>query len=135
MIKTYRRIVNKDQMFLNSLSQYMWARFFEKGYYEKHRQFLIDFYRKKRDLMCSALSLIPGLSFSVPDGGLVIWIRLPEYTNDRQIAAAAERTGLLLMPGNTFLPRAAMESLISGSPIPLSRTKKSQRGAGAWQRS
>ena len=27
---------------------------------------------------------------------------LPEYTNDRQIAAAAERTGLLLMPGNTF---------------------------------
>ena len=102
VIKTYRRIVNKDQMFLNSLSQYMWARFFEKGYYEKHRQFLIDFYRKKRDLMCSALSCIPGLSFSVPDGGLVIWIRLPEYTNDRQIAAAAERTGLLLMPGNTF---------------------------------
>lgn len=46
VIKTYRRIVNKDQMFLNSLSQYMWARFFEKGYYEKHRQFLIDFYRK-----------------------------------------------------------------------------------------
>ena len=102
VIKTYRRIVNKDQMFLNSLSQYMWARFFEKGYYEKHRHFLIDFYRKKRDLMCSALSCIPGLSFSVPDGGLVIWIRLPEYTNDRQIAAAAERTGLLLMPGNTF---------------------------------
>lgn len=62
----------------------------------------MTFYRKKRDLMCSALSCIPGLSFSVPDGGLVIWIRLPEYTNDRQIAAAAERTGLLLMPGNTF---------------------------------
>ena len=49
----------------------MWARFFEKGYYEKHRQFLIDFYRKKRDLMCSALSCIPGLSFSVPTAVLL----------------------------------------------------------------
>lgn len=102
VIKTYRRIINKDQLFLNSVSQYMWARFFEKGYYEKHRQFLTDFYRRKRDLMCGALSQIPDLSFSVPDGGLVIWVRLPEYTNDRQIAAAAERAGLLLMPGNTF---------------------------------
>lgn len=102
VIQTYRRIINKDQLFLNSLSQYMWARFFEKGYYEKHRQFLIDFYRKKRDLMCSALSQVPGLTFSIPEGGLVIWTRLPEYTNDRQVVAAAERAGVLLMPGNTF---------------------------------
>lgn len=102
VIKTYRRIINKDQLFLSSMSQYMWARFFEKGYYEKHRQFLTDFYRKKRDLMCSCLSRIPGLSFTVPEGGLFIWTRLPEHTNDRQVAAAAERAGLLLMPGNTF---------------------------------
>ena len=102
VIKTYRRIINKDQLFLSSMSQDMWARFFEKGYYEKHRQFLTDFYRKKRDLMCSCLSRIPGLSFTVPEGGLFIWTRLPEHTNDRQVAAAAERAGLLLMPGNTF---------------------------------
>lgn len=102
VIKTYRRIINKDQLFLNSMSQYMWARFFEKGYYEKHREFLAEFYRRKRDLMCEALSRIPGLSFSVPEGGLVVWVRLPEHLNDRQITAAAERKGLLLMPGNTF---------------------------------
>lgn len=102
VIKTYRRIINKDQLFLNSLSQYMWARFFEKGYYDRHREFLADFYRHKRDLMCEALSGIPGLSFSVPMGGLVIWVRLPEHLNDRQITAAAERKGVLLMPGNTF---------------------------------
>lgn len=102
VIKTYRRIINKDQLFLNSLSQYMWARFFEKGYYDRHREFLADFYRHKRDLMCEALSGIPELSFSMPMGGLVIWVRLPEHLNDRQITAAAERKGVLLMPGNTF---------------------------------
>lgn len=102
VIKTYRRIINKDQLFLNSLSQYMWARFYEKGYYEKHRQFLAGFYRRKRDLMCGAMSQIPGLSFSIPEGGLSVWVRLPENANDRQITAAAEQAGLLLMPGNTF---------------------------------
>lgn len=102
VIKTYRRIINKDQLFLNSMSQYMWARFFEKGYCEKHRKFLTEFYRHKRDLMCEALFRIPELSFSVPEGGLVVWVRLPEHLNDRQITAAAERKRLLLMPGNTF---------------------------------
>ena len=102
VIKTYRRIINKDQLFLGSMSQYMWARFYEKGYYDKHRVFLADFYRKKRDRMVQALSKIPGLVFEIPAGGLVCWVRLPEGMNDRQVTAAAERKGLLLMPGNTF---------------------------------
>ena len=102
VIKPYRRIINKDQLFLNSMSQYMWARFYEKGYCQKHRKFLTEFYRRKRDLMCEALWRIPGLSFREPAGGLVIWVRLPEHLNDRQLTAAAERQGLLLMPGNTF---------------------------------
>lgn len=102
VIHTYRKIINKDQLFLGSMSQYMWTRFYEKGYYEEHRKFLLDFYRKKRDLMEEALREIPGLSFETPKGGLVFWIRLPENVNDRQVTAAAERRGLLLMPGNTF---------------------------------
>lgn len=102
VIKTYRRIINKERLFINSLSQYMWARFFEKGGYEKQKSFLRGFYTCKRDLMCGLLAQIPGLSFSVPKGGLVIWVRLPEHLNDRQVTAAAERRGVLVMPGNTF---------------------------------
>ena len=102
VIRIYRKIINKDQLFLGSMSQYMWTRFYEKGYYEQHRKFLVDFYRKKRDLMGEALSRIPGLSFDIPPGGLVYWVKLPENVNDRQVTAAAERRGLLLMPGNTF---------------------------------
>ena len=75
---------------------------FEKGFWEQHRRFLAEFYRHKRDLMCSALAEIPGLRFSVPKGGLVVWAGLPPQINDRQLTAAAERRGLLLMPGNTF---------------------------------
>lgn len=102
VIRTYSRIINKDQLFLGSMSQYMWARFYEKGYYEAQRRFLADFYGQKRDRMRAALEKIEGLSFSVPQGGLVYWVRLPKKCNDRQVASAAERRGLLLMPGNTF---------------------------------
>ena len=102
VVKTYRQIINKDQLFLNSLSQYLLARFFEKGYYEKHRAFLTEFYRKKRDLMCSLLSEIPGISFTVPEGGLSVWVRLKNGINDRRVTYAAERAGVLVMPGNIF---------------------------------
>lgn len=102
VIRTYRKIINKDQLFLGTLGQYMWARFYEKGYYEAHRKFLTVFYRRKRDLMAEELAKLPGLSFDVPEGGLVFWVRLPVHVNDRQVAAAAERKGLLVMPGNTF---------------------------------
>ena len=102
VIRTYSKIINKDQLFLNSMSQYLWARFYEKGYYTKHRKFLIDFYRRKRDLMNEELSKIPQIFYEVPQGGLVYWIKLPEYLNDKQITNAAERKGLLLMPGHTF---------------------------------
>lgn len=102
VIKTYRRIVHKDQMFLNSLSQYMLARFLEKGFYALHRQFLRGFYREKRDRMCGLLSGIPGVSFREPEGGLVVWLHLPEGVRDRQLTVAAEREGVLIMPGNMF---------------------------------
>lgn len=98
VIKTYRRIINKDQLFLGSMSQYMWARFYEKGYYDKHRVFLADFYRKKRDRMVQALSKIPGLVFEIPAGGLVCWVRLPEGMNDRQVTAAAASPTLSIWP-------------------------------------
>lgn len=102
VIRTYRRIINKDQLFLGSMSQYMWARFFERGYYYQYRTYLTDFYKKKRDLMARALKTVPGLSFEIPQGGLFYWVKLPEHVNDRQVTVAAERRGLLLMPGNTF---------------------------------
>lgn len=102
VIRTYRQIINKDQLFLNSLSQYLLARFFETHDYEAHRKFLTEFYRKKRDLMCGLLEEIPGLSFTVPAGGLSVWVRLPKGLNDRQVTYAAERAGVLVMPGNIF---------------------------------
>lgn len=104
VIKTYRRIVNKDQLFLNSMGQYLWAGFLEKGYYENHARLLKDFYRKKRDLMCKGLAEIPELSFHIPDGGLVVWVRMEASLNDWQISSLCEKMGLLLMPGRLFFP-------------------------------
>ena len=130
VIKTYRRIINKDQLFLGSMSQYMWARFYEKGYYDKHRVFLADFYRKKRDRMVQALSKIPGLDFEIPAGGLVCWVRLPEGMNDRPVTAAAERKGLLLMPGNTFFAEGSRGESYLRISFSSASDEKIDEGAG-----
>lgn len=105
VIHTYRHIVNKDQMFLNSLGQYLWARFFEKGDYQNHTAFLKKFYTEKRKLMCQNLRNIPQLSFQEPEGGLVVWTKLPCHMNDQRVAALCKKRGLLLMPGSIFFPQ------------------------------
>nr|WP_330392370.1 PLP-dependent aminotransferase family protein [Hespellia stercorisuis] len=104
VLKTYRSIVNKDQLFLNSMGQYLWMRFLEKGFYETHFKFLKEFYNRKREIMCTELSKIPEISFLKPDGGLVIWVKMERNINDFQVAALCEKMGVLLMPGSIFFP-------------------------------
>lgn len=104
VIKTYQHIVNKDCLFMNSMGQYLWAKFFEKGYYENHASFLKEFYKKKRDLMCSCLEEIPEFSFSVPEGGLCVWVKIEDDFNDLQLSLLCEKMGLLIMPGRYFYP-------------------------------
>lgn len=102
VIKTYQRIVNKNQLFLNSTSQYLWAKFFEKGFYEQHAVFLKEYYQKKRDLMCRCLQEVPEITFTTPEGGLCVWGELERELNDTQFAALCEKMGLQIMPGSFF---------------------------------
>lgn len=104
VIGMYHRIVNKDQLFLNSLGQYLWARFIERGFYERHVQFLREFYRQKRDRMCGCLSRIPNLSFSVPERGLCVWVKIEKCLNDMRLTTVCERIGLLITPGSVYFP-------------------------------
>ena len=107
VIKIYRQIINTEQLFLNSLSQCLWSSFFEKGYYEKHKTFLRDFYKKKRDLICKELQTIPEISFHIPEGGVILWIHLEENIHDKLLTSVTEKMGLLIMPGYTFFPNGS----------------------------
>jgi DNA-binding transcriptional MocR family regulator len=47
---------------------------------------------------------LPALEFTMPDGGMHLWARLPADTDDGELTAAARREGVVVMPGRPFFP-------------------------------
>ena len=65
-----------------------------------------------RQAMLEALpAAIPGARWTVPAGGLSLWVQLPE-PRSRQLAAEARDFGLLLSPGPQFALHHGLESFV-----------------------
>ena len=51
-----------------------------------------------------------GVAFSRPDGGLFIWLALPQGSNSDQLAAWAAQNGVAVVPGSAFVPGGCREN-------------------------
>ncbi|MBN1113914.1 MAG: PLP-dependent aminotransferase family protein [Oligoflexia bacterium] len=70
--------------------------FIRRGYYDAHIDLIINKYRNKRDVMLESLEkFMPrteGLYWTRPEGGLFLWVVLPEYIDaDRMFYQAIEK--------------------------------------------
>jgi DNA-binding transcriptional MocR family regulator len=60
-------------------------------------------YRERRDAMLSALSeQLPSLSWTVPDGGFYVWLRLPEHLDAKAMLPRAVKELVAYTPGTAF---------------------------------
>jgi len=61
--------------------------------------------KTRRDALGSALARdLPLIRANRPSGGPHLWARLPDGVNDRHLAEAALRAGVLVSPGSMFFP-------------------------------
>ena len=68
--------------------------------------------RASRQAMLDALpSALPGARWTVPAGGLSLWVELPE-PRSRQLAAAARELELLISPGPQFALQHGLDSFV-----------------------
>jgi DNA-binding transcriptional MocR family regulator len=73
--------------------------------WERHRRSLGTVLRRRRDALAAALAKdLPELRANRPDGGLSLWVRLPDGTDDVAVAEAALRAGVLVLPGRSYFP-------------------------------
>lgn len=101
------RMIITAQMSLYEIGHGILNRFIESGGLERRIDFLIKYYRKKRDYLCAALAPLrsKGLEFDIPEGGLCVWCKLPEDVNEKKLFAIARQKGLIYMPGSVFYPQ------------------------------
>lgn len=69
------------------LPQILCAEFFKRGYYPSHHKIICDLYRERRDEMMECIDKYfpEGTKRTTPDGGLFMWVELPEGINTTEL--------------------------------------------------
>ncbi len=86
---------------VSNFEQYTLARFISEGYFEKHINRLRNYYRKKRDLLLTAIrtsKLSAAASISEEDAGLHFLLHLHTDLPDSEICARLKKRGVNLSP-------------------------------------
>lgn len=76
------------------------------GRYQSHLRRSCQIFRKRRDVMLSAIQryLPAEVRLDPPQGGLFIWLQLPEKLSSEKLLPLALEEGVAFSPGNGFFP-------------------------------
>lgn len=100
------RMKQASDLCTSKLTQHLAARFFLDYDMEAHLDLLRRRYRAKRDAMLAALSrYMPedeGITWTRPDGGLFLWVRLPEGIDTEEMFPRALEKKVAYVIGNAF---------------------------------
>ena len=84
--------------------QYVAAKYLQKGYFEQNLEKTIEMYRGKRDVMLASLEkyMPEGITWTKPDGGLFLFITLPEGYDSKELFDIAIKQNVAFVIGEAF---------------------------------
>jgi len=85
----------------SSLTQLFVAAYFDSGRWQDYVHSLKEIYRRRRDVMLDSLAecLGPECGWTHPQGGLFIWVTLPDYIDTTDLLALALDERVAFVPG------------------------------------
>ena len=88
----------------SSLNQLIAAEFLRSGYFEKHIEVVKKDYRIKKNAMVGALEkyMPEGVTWTNPEGGLFLWVRLPETMSADDMFQDALKENVAYVIGSAF---------------------------------
>ncbi len=77
--------------------------------YDGHIKKIVSLYKSRRDLMMQTIAehFPDTVSYEVPEGGLFLWLSLPEGKNSRELLLLALKEKVAFVPGGSFYPENA----------------------------
>jgi GntR family transcriptional regulator/MocR family aminotransferase len=107
----YDRLVQAktvDDLTTSPLMQRTLDEYVTVGRYQAHIRRSCRVYRKRRDAMLAAVAhWLPGAQLNPPQGGLFLWLRLPEPFSALDLLPLALQEGVEFTPGVRFFPNPA----------------------------
>ena len=106
-----------------NLSQAIVDQYLRRGLLAPHIAEILPGYRDKLNAMLKELETFPkGTSYTRPDGGLFIFVTMPEGFNAGEVFKEAVERGIAYVPGTSFYPEGGHENTLrlnfSNSTLP-----------------
>ena len=94
-----------DDMFVPRPIQEAALELVSRPVWERHLRDLARALDQRSQVLARALlTHAPLVSFSRPNGGMHLWVRLPPALDETEVALAARRAGVLILAGRPFFP-------------------------------
>ena len=93
-------------------TQRVTARFIQQGLMRSHIKKIIDLYRPRRDAMLEALAhqMPASVSWTVPEGGMFIWVRFEDGIDTDALFERAIEQKVAFIPGSKFYPEGTRKT-------------------------
>lgn len=109
----------------NAITELAVEELMRDGEVKRHIRRALKIYQARRDHAVSQVAKhLPQAEFTVPPGGLALWLRFPPATPMREIEARAQHAGLGILPGYRFSGR--------GEDIPALRLGYASMNSGEF---
>lgn len=98
----------------NTLAQREICKYLELYDIDQHIQEIRKVYKKRRDTIVQAMEaeFPKEVTFTRPQGGLFIWVKLPESVNARDALAKCLKKNVAFVPGGSFYPNIPRENTL-----------------------
>jgi 2-aminoadipate transaminase len=96
----------------NSFAQLKAVKYMELFDLEGHVSKIKEVYRKRKYAMLEAMDkhMPEYAKYTNPEGGLFIWVELPDYINAREVLAKSIENKVAFVPGGSFYPNGGHEN-------------------------
>jgi 2-aminoadipate transaminase len=90
----------------NTVGQHLVAEFARRGWLEEQIEQARSTYRARCDAMDEALrrQRLEDVSWSAPEGGMFMWLRLPEQVDAQDLLVETGQQGVVFLPGGLMYP-------------------------------
>ena len=88
--------------------------FLRRRWLDPHIQIIVNAYRKRRDAMLAAMEehFPPGVSWSRPEGGIFLWVTLPEGMDADAMLDDAIAEKVMYVPGSCYYAGAGRSNTL-----------------------
>ncbi len=114
LFQKYVFVKQAADLHTSTLGQMQLAGYLETFGLDRNVQGVIDLYRSRRDVMLHAMEaeFPEGITWTRPEGGMFLWVTLPEDLDSRKILELCLAEDVAFVPGAPFFPNGGHENTL-----------------------